>query len=167
MKRVIALLASLALSGCISSREVSFQKRTAIPAGSTVGVITPADGIYLEDEYPKSGTVVARKLVAALVPYFPESRVAALGANEEYLLKPQILHWEDRATEWSAKPDRVKVSLPLYKSGRLIGSALVSAKSSYWTLGGDHPEDLLDAPFEAYAASLAGKALSSPLVAER
>ena len=56
----------------------------------------------------------------------------------EYLLKPQILHWEDRATEWSGKPDRVKVSLPLYKSGRLIGSALVSAKSSWWTYGGDH-----------------------------
>ena len=125
MKRVIALLASLALSGCISSREVSFQKRTSIPAGSTVGVITPADGVYMEDEYPKSGTVVARKLVAALVPYFPASSVVTPGTNGEYMLKPQILHWEDRATEWSAKPDRVKVSLPLYKSGRLVGSALV------------------------------------------
>ena len=139
MKRVIALLASLALSGCISGREVSFQKRTSIPASSIVGVITPPDGVYMEDEYPKSGTVVARKLVAALVPYFPESSVARPGANEEYLLKPQILHWEDRATEWSGKPDRVKVSLPLYKSGRLIGSALVSAKSSWWTPGGDQP----------------------------
>ena len=28
-----------------------------------------------------------------------------------------------------SQADRVKVSLPLYKSGQLIGSALVSAKS--------------------------------------
>jgi hypothetical protein len=40
----------------------------------------------------------------------------------------------------------------------LVGSALVTANSSWWTFGGDHPEDLLDAPFEAYAAALAGKA---------
>ena len=55
-----------------------------------------------------------------------------------------ILHWEDRATEWSGKADRVKVSLPLYRSGSLVGSALVTANSSWWTFGGDHPEDLLD-----------------------
>ena len=69
-----------------------------------------------------------------------------------------ILHWEDRATEWSGKADRVKVSLPLYRSGSLVGSALVTANSSWWTFGGDHPEDLLDTPFESYAASLVGKA---------
>ena len=51
-----------------------------------------------------------------------------------------------------------KVSLPLYRSGSLVGSALVTANSSWWTFGGDHPEDLLDTPFEAYAAALAGKA---------
>ena len=85
----------------------------------------------------------------------------------EYVLKAQILHWEDRATEWSAKPDRVKISLPLYKSGQLIGSALVSAKSSYWTFGADHPEDLMDAPFEAYAASLAGKNTANRSVSQR
>jgi hypothetical protein len=94
MKRVIALLASLTLAGCVSSREVSFQKRASIPAGSAIGVITPPDGVYMEDEYPKSGTVVARKLVAALVPYFPGSGVVTPGMNIEYVLKPQILHWE-------------------------------------------------------------------------
>lgn len=115
---------------------------------------------------PKS-IVNIESLVAALVPHFPASGVVTPEMNIEYVLKPQILHWEDRATEWSAKPDRVKVSLPLYKSGQLVGSALISAKSSYWTLGGDHPEDLLDAPFEAYAASLAGKTTANRSVSQR
>ena len=167
MRQSIALLVSVALSGCISSREISFSMRTSIPTGSTISVTTPADGVYMEEEYPKSGTVVARKLVGALVPHFPKSSVVTTGTSGEYLLKPQILHWEDRATEWSGKPDRVKVSLPLYKSERLIGSALVSAKSSYWTMGGDHPEDLLDLPFQVYAASLAGRPKSDRLVLER
>jgi hypothetical protein len=34
----------------------------------------------------------------------------------------------------------------------------VTANSSFFTFGGDHPEDLLDTPFAAYTASLAGKA---------
>ena len=79
-----------------------------------------------------------------LAPAFQTRRVPA-----GTLIEPKILHWEDRATEWSGKADRVKVSLPLYRSGSLIGSALVTANSSFFTFGGDHPEDLLDAPFEA------------------
>ena len=121
----------------------------------------------MEDVYPNSGKVVARKLVAALTPYYPGSTVSSTGNRSVYLIEPKILHWEDRATEWSGKADRVKVSLPLYRSGSLVGSALVTANSSWWTFGGDHPEDLLDTPFEAYAASLAAKANPKRAVSER
>jgi hypothetical protein len=34
-------------------------------------------------------------------------------------------------------------------------------------MGGDHPEDLLDLPFQVYAASLAGHSKSDRLVIER
>jgi hypothetical protein len=33
------------------------------------------------------------------------------------------------------------------------------SEQQLFTFGGDHPEDLLDTPFEAYAASLADKAI--------
>lgn len=121
----------------------------------------------MEDVYPNSGKVVARKLVAALTPYYPGSSVSAQRSGSGYSIDPKILHWEDRATEWSGKADRVKVSLSLYRSGSLIGSALVTANNSFFTFGGDHPEDLLDAPFEVYAASLAGKKPINRSVAER
>ena len=141
--------------------------RTSIPTGSTISVTTPADGVYMEEEYPKSGTVVARKLVAALVPHFPKSTVVTTGASAEYLLKPEILHWEDRATEWSGKPDRVKISLPLYKSGGLLDQRWFRPKAVTGRSGGDHPEDLLDLPFQVYAASLAGRPKSDQSVIER
>lgn len=80
------------------------------------------------------------------------------------MIRPQILHWEERATEWSGKADRVEISLPLYRSGRLIGSAMVKANSSWWTLGGDHVIDLLPRPFEIYAARLAGQQKKDALV---
>jgi Domain of unknown function (DUF4823) len=90
--------------------------------------------------------VVARKLVAALIPYYPGSMGSSVSAQRSgsgYSIDPKILHWEDRATEWSGKADRVKVSLSLYHFGSLIGSALVAANSSFFTFGGDHLEDLL------------------------
>jgi Domain of unknown function (DUF4823) len=156
------------LAGCyVSNREIKYSVRGSVPVGTAINVSTPEDGIYMEDVYPNSGKVVARKLVAALTPYYPGSSVSNEAGPSGYLIEPKILHWEDRATEWSGKADRVKVSLPLYRSGSLIGSALVTANSSFFTFGGDHPEDLLDAPFEAYAASLAGKTTANRSVSER
>jgi hypothetical protein len=73
----------------------------------------------MEDVYPNSGRVVEGKLVAALIPHYPGSMVSSTGTRSVYLIEPKILHWEDRATEWSGKANRVKVSLPLYRSRNL------------------------------------------------
>lgn len=154
MKTLYKTIIIFALAGCISQHQLRTTLHARIPVGSAVGVQTPADGICMGDAYPRSGAIVARKLTSSLLSYYPGSAVGLVGT--EYSVRPQILQWEDRATEWSGKPDKVKVALLLYRGNRLIGSALVCGKSSWWTLGGDHPEDLLDLCFEAYSASLAG-----------
>jgi Domain of unknown function (DUF4823) len=66
------------------------------------------------------------------------------------------LQWEDRATEWSAKPDvaSVKISIVAAKSGQLIDSAVINGKSGLATFGGDHPQDLLPKPMADYASSM-------------
>ena len=111
------------LAGCyVSNREIKYSIKGAVPVGTAISVATPEDGIYMEDVYPNSGKVVARKLVAALTPYYPGSAVSSTGTRGVYVIEPKILHWEDRATEWSGKADRVKVSLPLlslWELGRL------------------------------------------------
>jgi hypothetical protein len=163
--KALSLILVLALAGCYTSRrEITYSVKAHVPVGTPINVVKAEDGIYQDEHYGLSGDVVSRKLVAALVQDYPGS---SIGSSGTYSIKPQILHWEDRATEWSGKADRVKISLPLYRDSKLIGSALVSASSSWWTMGGDHPEDLLDSPFEAYAASLAGKPNPNPQVIEK
>ncbi|MEZ9687657.1 DUF4823 domain-containing protein [Vibrio atlanticus] len=78
-------------------------------------------------------------------------------SNEfDYLIFPTILHWEDRATEWSAKPDKVSVKITVVdvKTKVIIKSGIIEGKSGLATFGGDHPQDLLSEPVSEFMASL-------------
>lgn len=78
-------------------------------------------------------------------------------SNEfDYLIFPTILHWEDRATEWSAKPDKVRVKITVVdvKTKVIIKSGIIEGKSGLATFGGDHPQDLLSDPVSEFMASL-------------
>lgn len=162
---LLTTFCAIALSGCyVSRREVAIQVPASVPVGTSIEVLKPSDGTFEAENYPGSGGTVAGKLTAALIPYYPGSAVVTSAGTSGYLIKPQLLHWENRATEWSGKADRIKISLPLYHGGKLIGSALVTASSSWWTLGGDQPEDLVDSPFAVYAGQLAGQNVADPNV---
>jgi hypothetical protein len=39
-------------------------------------------------------------------------------------------------------------------SGEVLDSAVIEGKSKWATLGGDHPQDLLESPLSDYARSL-------------
>jgi hypothetical protein len=130
MKNVFATLtaalcstAMVLLSGCyVSNREIKYSIKGAVPVGTAISVTTPEDGIYMEDVYPNSGKVVARKLVAALTPYYPGSTLSSTGSRSVYLIEPKILHWEDRATEWSGESwshQSLAAALSLGEFGRL------------------------------------------------
>jgi Domain of unknown function (DUF4823) len=74
----------------------------------------------------------------------------------KYLVYPTILHWEDRATVWSALPDRVEVKIDLIETatGKLLDSVVIRGKSGLATLGGDHPQDLLPKPVDEFVSTL-------------
>jgi len=75
--------------------------------------------------------------------------------DSDFTIKPEILHWEDRATEWSGRPDRVSISLQTYdRHGRTVDASVIDAKSSWWTLGADKPEAQLTRAFADYAGRL-------------
>ncbi len=82
---------------------------------------------------------------------FAEARDTALSDNWEYLVYPTILHWEDRATEWSAIPDKVEVKIEVVEAAtdRSIASAVIKGNSGLAAFGGDHPQDLLPEPIRS------------------
>ncbi|MDJ0852554.1 MAG: DUF4823 domain-containing protein [Myxococcota bacterium] len=128
----------------------------------------PADGTYGEHYYEGSGLMTTGELVRALKPHARKVQAAEESATREryleqaraehldYLIVPAILHWEERATEWSGRPDRIEIMLTLVEvsSGRTLDETNIVGKSRWATFGGDHPQELLPVPCEQYAAAL-------------
>jgi len=153
--RVFLLLASaVSLAGCISSRSISGSTTAHIPRDATIAIRVPADGSYAGEPYPGSGRAAAAGLKSALIRFYPRVEIAERG-DSDFTIKPEILHWEDRATEWSGRPDRVSISLQTYdRHGRTVDASVIDAKSSWWTLGADKPEAQLTRAFADYAGRL-------------
>nr|BFE90111.1 hypothetical protein GCM10020185_06470 [Pseudomonas brassicacearum subsp. brassicacearum] len=83
-----------------------------------VTIATPVDGSYETTPYPASGDMTAAAVKTAFSYY--TNRVTVMGACRElsclrqnrpsgYYVIPEILHWEERATEWSGLPDKIEV----------------------------------------------------------
>lgn len=158
--RVKALYFSLALwvvliSGCASSQRLTTTRSAKIAGHSRIAIRVPNDGGYEGETAAGSGRAVVAGLQTALIRRFPSVEISER-RDADFFVKPTILNWEDRATQWSGTRDRISVSLQTYaRSGALVDATLIEAKSSWWTLGGDHPQDLLAKPFTDYAGRLA------------
>ena len=81
-----------------------------------------------------------------------------------YLIDPTILHWEDRNTEWSGRPDRISVKLAVFDvtTRQTLDSVVIDGTSKWATLGGDHPQDLLPGPIGSFVAQLYGETPTKP-----
>jgi hypothetical protein len=143
--------------------------RLSSEASFFVGV--PKDGQYETQVYTGSGLMTTEAIVAAFSEHAENVKAAqAPAAVEEnlatareeqlqYLVQPKILHWEERATEWSGKPDRISVRLDLIAttSEETLDSTVLSGKSKWDTLGGDHPQELLPEPLSWYTNAIFGQ----------
>ncbi|WP_205904078.1 DUF4823 domain-containing protein, partial [Pseudomonas viridiflava] len=80
-------------------------------------ISTPADGKYGDHVYRGSGrntssiisSAVSKRSrwmrVGAVADNFQDALAQAQSMGQDVLIYPTILHWEDRATEWSMIPD--------------------------------------------------------------
>lgn len=158
------------LIGCADSHQLTRAGNQSMVRSTTGAayVSLPQDGKLGHIAYTGSGALTAQAVAAAFAPYFekitvgirieelPSAQQSAQAGGYAFLLFPEILHWEDRATEWSGRPDQmsVKVSLINSSTGEILDSAIVSGKSGLGTFGGDRPEHLLPKPLADYAATL-------------
>ena len=170
MRALTTLFLALFILGCEHTYEV---QRTNVgteklKSSGSAYVALPNDGRFEQTLYHGSGKKLANAILIAFSPYLKtvvigekierldQALKTAGNGNHTYLIYPEILHWEDRATEWSGKQDRiiVKVTLTNVATGETLDSGIIKGTSKWGTWGGDHPEDLLAEPLNNYAVSL-------------
>ena len=133
-----------------------------------VYVAVPFDASFKDEVAQGSGKRTAEALLVAFNRYtksayiskFPESLSEALESarriNAQYLVYPNIIRWEDRATEWSGRRDRLELKVDLIDlaTSRVVFSREISATGKWMSDGGDTPIDLLEQPSEQYVNAL-------------
>lgn len=157
------------LAGCSAKYSTkNVQENTELLKNDTSVVISvPVDGFYETQQYTGSGNSTANAIRSAFMKHSDKVTVSPechdLDCLKEkniikqgYYVVPQILHWEDRATEWSGIPDKIEIKITIYnaESNSRIASTIISGKSKWATFGGDHPQDLLPEPISSYISSL-------------
>ncbi|MFX0203268.1 MAG: DUF4823 domain-containing protein [Candidatus Hodarchaeota archaeon] len=156
-------------TGCAASYKYADLKPITAKLDSTKGVLisTPQDGWYENTEYPNSGRMTANAIRAAFSKYSSTVDVVDSCHGENclnsidskkygYYVKPDILLWEERATEWSGKPDKIEIQIVIFEAATKeeIANTSYTGKSKWATLGGDHPQDLLPEPTNQFVGSL-------------
>ena len=163
-------LTAVVFSGCTSTYELTspVPAQTRLKADGSAYVALPEDGHFEKIPYPGSGRKTALAVseafsrhlkkveVAPEVSSYDRSLEKAKNGSFDYLVIPTILHWEDRATEWSGRPDRIQIELRTVDVSTTDTLAVESIKgtSKWLTFGGDVPEDLLKDPINSYVDSL-------------
>jgi hypothetical protein len=169
--RWLLALAVLPLGACRATH--SYTRSASIAAGPSLGrevrfyVALPVDGAFESTVYARSGAMTTEAVVAAFAPHAPTVAATATGSEAEavasaqkadctHVLYPTILHWEDRATEWSGKRDVLQVGLRMLSvpDQAVVDDVVIDGRSSWWSFGGAHPQHLLPKPLHDYAAAL-------------
>lgn len=168
MKKIVLVAGIIALAGCSANyHSVNLKTSTEkLAQNAPILIAIPKDGFYSTTIYHGSGQETASALQAAFARYSEKVNISSScnevdclsknSANEGYLVVPQILHWEDRATEWSMKRDKLEIKISVYKASdtSLLSSTIISGESKLATWGGDHPQDLLSSPINGFISSL-------------
>ena len=157
------------VTGCASTYQYNdFRSiKTKLDRFKGVLISTPEDGWYGNTTYRNSGRMTAKAVRAAFSKYVSRVDVINTCHGDDclnlidtekygYYVKPEILHWEDRATEWSSKPDRIEIQLVIYDAvtkNELLNSSY-TGKSKLSTFGGDYPQNLLPEPTNHSVSSM-------------
>lgn len=167
--KYVLISLTLLTTGCGSTYKHYDVNQIDTKLDSKKGVLisTPEDGWFKDTQYHNSGRMTANEVRAA---FSKESSRVDLVTNCHgdnclsnidigkygYYVKPEILHWEDRNTEWSGIPDSIEIQLIIFDAvtKKELANASFSGRSKWGTFGGDHPQELLQEPTNNYVKSL-------------
>lgn len=168
MRFILFFFTLILLSGCAATYKNTplTETNSKLERGTTVFIATPANGRFGATVYANSGKMTAQAVRGAFARFAATTSVDSgcekLECLEQthaggsvYYVVPEILHWEDRATEWSGRPDRIEVKLSVFDTlGHELAATIFTGKSKWATFGGDHPQDLLTEPLNQYIETL-------------
>lgn len=174
MKRLMFFMLILLYVGCVDTHSVMNTAPTGyetLSPDSSFFIAVPKDGIYGSTKYENSGLMTSQEIYSAVSQHASKVTVGekhqSLGEAEafakdndyQYLIYSTILNWEDRATEWSGKRDKVKIKIDVLNlsKGATANSSIIEGKSKWASFGGDHPQQLLADPMEEYFKSVFAK----------
>lgn len=170
-KLLMTVLISILITACADTARITQDpsyKKIALDRSSTAYVAVPKDGRYGSTIYNGSGLTVSTMIRSSLLTHllqvdegdevesFNQATTSAKSNAADYLFFLTILHWEDRATEWSGKADKAQIKIVVFdlRTSEVVSSATIDGKSGLATFGGDHPQDLLPGPVTKYVNGL-------------
>lgn len=162
------LLAAVLLAGCASTyrQDVITAPSARLERNKAVVIATPAPGRFEQAVYPASGLMTASETRSAFAPYTGNIRISeqckdiaclrAQAPGSDYYVVPEIMLWEDRATAWSGRPDRIQIRYMIFDASGAepLSNTIISGSSRPATLAADKPEHLLPEPLKAYVDGL-------------
>ncbi|GAW87913.1 conserved hypothetical protein [Bathymodiolus platifrons methanotrophic gill symbiont] len=164
MKKSGLLFIMFILSGCTAKYDVIRYDNTQLSINDSYYISNPKDGKYAEINYVNSGEMTRDALFNELSTLGVKTEKAdktlskidsLLSAKQQgyvFLIYPTILHWEDRATEWSGLRDRAKIKLELIDTDTkvTVDNAIFNLVGTWWTFGGLHPQDMVSEAVKEY-----------------
>ncbi|MBC2713537.1 MAG: DUF4823 domain-containing protein [Desulfosarcina sp.] len=172
MKYFFMLIISLAICNCAPTSDVSHIKNNGndvqMNTNATAYISLPEDRSSNGHLYAGSGREVAVEIefifskylnqvvVGNSVETFDEGLLSAKNFGYIYFIHPQLIQWEDYATQWSGIPDKLtlKVTIVSVESGAIIDKLLIDGKGPIVTLSGGHPLDISKKSLEEWVKSL-------------
>lgn len=154
-----------------TSQPVALGSNFAADRTALVCVLVPPDASFEGEVYAGSGREIAEKVRNVLEGVGRPSLLVSQAQGERdsacrdveasLVLKATIVHYEDRVTGWSGKPDRVELNLALYKIDQpdQKRSVFYEARSSiahsaFFEWGNAKPSALLKEDFEYVVGKL-------------
>ena len=171
MQKVLVAMCAMIVVGACASANYSKdpgQTQGTISAQSSALVAVPQDGRYFKNVYTGSGAKTARIIADAFSKVLPQVETMATYADQQksieearrlgkvYLIQPDILRWEDRATFWSGQRDQVSVRVRILEvaSGKVVASGILDGSSRILAFKTYRPEDFLRKPAAIFATSV-------------
>ena len=171
MKKLLLILISLLplvlFTGCDSTFQLIPQNGNTIKMARNKEILitTAENGYYKNKEYKTSGQKTTRTLEKKIRPYSSRVNVTPIKSfskiDREVLLKydyivcPELYHWEDRATSLTFMPDKIILGLTVYdNTGNILNHIEIKGESTKVTELFNDPIDLIDEALDIYIRQL-------------